>query len=145
MGLSGSWMLFTGLLGAWLSAFSYSKSESSGHKYKLLFHKFWSLLQFSCGFIGWNYFCWMRRLYKLASFGWSQISIRMWFKPTNSVNGYGNYRCSLHRNRWPKAVIYTDTIQWLIFGLVFIGIPIAYHAVGGYDIKATLDPNIYLN
>jgi SSS family solute:Na+ symporter len=46
-----------------------------------------------------------------------------------------------------KAVIYTDTIQWLIliFGLVFIGIPIAYHAVGGYDaIKATLDPNIYL-
>jgi SSS family solute:Na+ symporter len=29
----------------------------------------------------------------------------------------------------------------LISGLVFIGIPIAYHAVGGYDaIKTTLDP-----
>jgi SSS family solute:Na+ symporter len=42
-----------------------------------------------------------------------------------------------------KAVIYTDTIQWLILigGLVFIGIPVAYNAVGGYDaIKATLDP-----
>jgi SSS family solute:Na+ symporter len=42
-----------------------------------------------------------------------------------------------------KAVIYTDTIQWLILigGLVFIGIPIAYNAVGGYDvIKATLAP-----
>jgi SSS family solute:Na+ symporter len=41
-----------------------------------------------------------------------------------------------------KAVIYTDTIQWLILigGLVFIGIPVAYNA-GGYDaIKATLDP-----
>jgi SSS family solute:Na+ symporter len=40
-----------------------------------------------------------------------------------------------------KAVIYTDTIQWLILigGLVFI--PVAYNAVGGYDaIKATLDP-----
>jgi SSS family solute:Na+ symporter len=39
--------------------------------------------------------------------------------------------------------IYTDTIQWLILigGLVFIGIPVAYNAVGGYDaIKATLDP-----
>jgi SSS family solute:Na+ symporter len=42
-----------------------------------------------------------------------------------------------------KAVIYTDTIQWLVLigGLVFIGIPVAYHAVGGYDvIKATLAP-----
>ena len=42
-----------------------------------------------------------------------------------------------------KAVIYTDTIQWLvlIFGLVFIGIPIAYNAVGGYEvIKETLAP-----
>jgi SSS family solute:Na+ symporter len=31
-----------------------------------------------------------------------------------------------------KAVIYTDTIQWLILigGLVFIGIPVAYNAVG---------------
>jgi SSS family solute:Na+ symporter len=30
-----------------------------------------------------------------------------------------------------KAVIYTDTIQWLILigGLVFIGIPVAYNAV----------------
>jgi SSS family solute:Na+ symporter len=41
-----------------------------------------------------------------------------------------------------KAVIYTDTIQWLILiGVSFIGIPIAYNAVGGYDvIKATLAP-----
>jgi SSS family solute:Na+ symporter len=33
--------------------------------------------------------------------------------------------------------------QWLILigGLVFIGIPVAYNAVGGYDaIKATLRP-----
>ncbi len=42
-----------------------------------------------------------------------------------------------------KAVIYTDTIQWLVLigGLVFIGIPIAYTAVGGYEaIKTTLAP-----
>jgi SSS family solute:Na+ symporter len=41
-----------------------------------------------------------------------------------------------------KAVIYTDTIQWLILigGLVFIEF-LAYNAVGGYDaIKTTLDP-----
>ena len=42
-----------------------------------------------------------------------------------------------------KAVIYTDTVQWLIlmFGLIFIGLPIAYQAVGGIEvIKETIAP-----
>jgi SSS family solute:Na+ symporter len=42
-----------------------------------------------------------------------------------------------------KAVIYTDTVQWIILmsGLVFIGIPISYYAIGGIDtIKTTLGP-----
>jgi SSS family solute:Na+ symporter len=35
MGISGSWMLFTGLLGAWLSAvFLIPKVSELGHKYK---------------------------------------------------------------------------------------------------------------
>jgi SSS family solute:Na+ symporter len=45
-----------------------------------------------------------------------------------------------------KAVIYTDTIQWLILisGLVFIGIPIAYHAVGVMmPLKQHLTQNTY--
>jgi SSS family solute:Na+ symporter len=40
-----------------------------------------------------------------------------------------------------KAVIYTDTIQWIILmsGLIFIGIPLGYNAIGGMtEIKATL-------
>ncbi|MEZ4691939.1 MAG: hypothetical protein R3A12_18000 [Ignavibacteria bacterium] len=34
-----------------------------------------------------------------------------------------------------KAVIYTDTVQWIILmvGLVFVGIPISYFAIGGWD------------
>jgi solute:Na+ symporter, SSS family len=34
-----------------------------------------------------------------------------------------------------KAVIYTDTIQWIILmmGFIFIGLPIAYFQVGGWD------------
>jgi solute:Na+ symporter, SSS family len=42
-----------------------------------------------------------------------------------------------------KAVIYTDTVQWIILmaGLIFIGIPMGYHAIGGYDaIVQTLPP-----
>jgi SSS family solute:Na+ symporter len=44
-----------------------------------------------------------------------------------------------------KAVIYTDTIQWaiLMIGLVFIGLPIAYNEIGGYEaIKATVKPEM---
>ncbi|MFT5922392.1 MAG: SSS family solute:Na+ symporter [Flavobacteriales bacterium] len=34
-----------------------------------------------------------------------------------------------------KAVIYTDTIQWLILmiGLIFIGLPIAFYEIGGWE------------
>lgn len=40
-----------------------------------------------------------------------------------------------------KAVIYTDVVQWIILlaGLILIGIPLGYHAIGGMDvIRATL-------
>jgi SSS family solute:Na+ symporter len=42
-----------------------------------------------------------------------------------------------------KAVIYTDTVQWIILmgGLIFIGIPLGYNAVGGMEsIRETLQP-----
>ena len=44
-----------------------------------------------------------------------------------------------------KAVIYTDTIQWLILmgGLIFIGLPMGYAAIGGYDgIVASVGPEL---
>jgi len=44
-----------------------------------------------------------------------------------------------------KAVIYTDTIQWtiLMLGLTFVGIPIAYNAIGGMEaIRATVQPEM---
>jgi SSS family solute:Na+ symporter len=45
-----------------------------------------------------------------------------------------------------KAVIYTDTIQWaiLLIGLTFVGIPIAYYAVGGWSsLQSTLPPEMF--
>ncbi|HRW62884.1 MAG TPA: sodium:solute symporter family protein, partial [Bacteroidales bacterium] len=45
-----------------------------------------------------------------------------------------------------KAVIYTDTIQWIILmgGLIFIGIPVSYYAIGGIDvIKITLGDEFF--
>ncbi|MEX2352373.1 MAG: sodium:solute symporter family protein, partial [Balneolaceae bacterium] len=44
-----------------------------------------------------------------------------------------------------KAVIYTDTIQWtiLMLGLIFVGIPISYSAIGGIEgIRETVQPEM---
>jgi hypothetical protein len=65
MGISGSWMLFTGLLGAWLSAvFLIPKVSELGHKYKfLLSANLWSFLQRKSGAFSWYYFC--NRVYRI--------------------------------------------------------------------------------
>jgi SSS family solute:Na+ symporter len=46
-----------------------------------------------------------------------------------------------------KAVIYTDTVQWIILmgGLIFIGIPMSYFAVGGYDAIVATVPASFLS
>jgi len=39
-----------------------------------------------------------------------------------------------------KAVIYTDTVQWIILlcGLIFIGIPIGYYEIGGWEVISSV-------
>jgi SSS family solute:Na+ symporter len=46
-----------------------------------------------------------------------------------------------------KAVIFTDTFQWglLIVGLTFVGIPVAYTAVGGFEAIQTTLPGEFLS
>ncbi|MFT7352000.1 MAG: SSS family solute:Na+ symporter [Flavobacterium sp.] len=149
MGISGSWMLFTGLIGAWLSAvFLIPKVSKLGHQYKFftfpqIFNHFYNgkvaLLAGIISAIGYIGFTSSQVLAgaKLASatidgleMQWALVIMGAIAVIYTAVGGL-------------KAVIYTDTIQWiiLIVGLVFIGIPIAYNAVGGYDvIKATLAP-----
>ncbi len=149
MGISGSWMLFTGLIGAWLSAvFLIPKVSKLGHQHKFftfpqIFNHFYNskvaLLAGIISAIGYVGFTSSQVLAgaKLASatidgldLQWALIVMGTIAVVYTAVGGL-------------KAVIYTDTIQWIILiaGLVFIGIPIAYHAVGGYDvIKATLAP-----
>jgi SSS family solute:Na+ symporter len=149
MGLSGSWMLFTGLIGAWLSAvFLIPKVSKLGHQHKFftfpqIFNHFYNtkvaLLAGIISAIGYVGFTSSQVLAgaKLASatidgldLQWALVVMGVIAVVYTAVGGL-------------KAVIYTDTIQWIILiaGLVFIGIPIAYNAVGGYDaIKATLAP-----
>ncbi|PKQ63829.1 sodium:solute symporter [Labilibaculum filiforme] len=149
LGLSGSWMLFTGLIGAWLSAVvlipivSKLSVKHQFFTFPQLFEHFYNgkvaLIAGIISAIGYIGFTSSQLLAgaKLASatfveidFTWALIIMGVIAVVYTGIGGM-------------KAVIYTDTIQWIILmsGLVFVGIPISYYAIGGIEtIKATLGP-----
>lgn len=147
MGLSGSWMLFTGLLGAWLSAvFLIPKAGKLSKRLKLytfpqLFEFFYSprvaLLAGIISAIGYIGFTSSQLLAgaKLASATFEGLDM------TSALIFMGVIAVAYTAMGGLKAVIYTDVIQWIILlaGLILIGIPLGYHAIGGMEaIRATL-------
>lgn len=151
MGLSGSWMLFTGLIGAWLSAvFLIPKVNRLSKQINLLtfpqlfeylFNPKVALLAGFISAIGYIGFTSSQLLAgaKLASATFTALSL------TQALIIMGIIAVVYTVAGGLKAVIYTDTVQWIILmaGLVFIGIPMGYYAVGGYEsIKATVQPEM---
>lgn len=149
IGLSGSWMLFTGLIGAWLSAyFLIPQVFKYREKYLLytfpqLFEKIFSpkvaLVATLISAVGYLGFTAAQILagakLAVAAFPALDLSTAIWLMGLTAVvyTVFGGL----------KAVIYTDTFQWLLLmgGLIFIGIPMAYHQVGGWAaISETLAP-----
>jgi len=141
MGLSGSWMLFTGLIGAWLSAvLLIPKVYKQGKKHNLL--TFPQMLKENYGatvalvagvisFIGYLGFTSSQLLAgaKLAIGTFPQLDL------LHALYIMGAVAMVYTVFGGIKAVIYTDTFQWaiLMIGLIFIGIPIAYFGLGGWD------------
>jgi SSS family solute:Na+ symporter len=147
MGLSGSWMLFTGLVGAWLSAvFLIPKVSKLAARLKLftfpqLFEHYYgsrvALLAGMISAVGYIGFTSSQLLAgaKLASASFQGLEMN------TALIIMGVIAVSYTVMGGLKAVIYTDTVQWLVLmgGLVFIGIPLGYHAIGGMEaIRATL-------
>lgn len=142
MGISGSWMLFTGLLGAWLSAvLLIPKVYPVAKKHALLtfpeaLQHFYSgkvaLVAGLVSFIGYIGFTSSQILAgaKLAAATFPTISINQ------AVLAMGVIAVVYTVMGGIKAVIYTDTIQWIILlsGLIFIGIPISYFKLGGWAV-----------
>jgi SSS family solute:Na+ symporter len=141
MGLSGSWMLFTGLVGAWLSAvLLIPKVIERGHRLKLLtfpqllldtYGKKVALLAGIISFIGYLGFTSSQLLAgaKLAVGTFPELNLNSALLIMGVVAvGYTVFGGI-------KAVIYTDTFQWILLmgGLIFIGLPLSYFALGGYD------------
>src|SRR5690625_412395 len=141
IGLSGSWMLFTGLVGAWLAAvFLIPKVSKMGRDFNLftfpevlnqLFNKKVALIAGIISAIGYIGFTSSQLLAgaKLASASFEGLSIDLALIVMGIITVLYTVMGGL------KAVIYTDTIQWsiLLIGLIFIGITVAYFAVGGIE------------
>ena len=151
IGLSGSWMLFTGLIGAWLAAV-FLIPKIKGNKAFDKFHTFPQLFEYfynkpvaivagiisAIGYLGFTSSQILAGA-KLASGTFIELDLTyaLWIMGLVAViyTVMGGI----------KAVIYTDTVQWIILmgGLIFIGIPMAYNSVGGWaSIKETLAPEM---
>ncbi|MDR4988607.1 MAG: sodium:solute symporter family protein [Bacteroidales bacterium] len=150
MGLAGSWMLFTGLIGAWLSAVVLIPRVKQLEKTK----KFYTFPQFLGSFYNPRVALLAGLISAIGYLGFTSSQIL-----AGAILAEATFTPMLDRQTaliimgiivivytsmgGIKAVIYTDTIQWIILmsGLIFIGIPIAYYSVGGMaGIREVLPP-----
>ncbi|TSJ45668.1 sodium:solute symporter family protein [Fluviicola chungangensis] len=143
MGLSGSWMLFTGLIGAWVSAVVlipkvFHWQRAHGRHFLTLPQVFGFLYSKKVAFvaaiiciIGYSGFTSSQLLAgsKLSAAVLPSVDseIMLW------VMGFVVVFYTMLGGM--KAVIYTDTFQWviLLFGLMGVAIPIAWSTLGGYE------------
>ncbi|PKP28914.1 MAG: sodium:solute symporter [Bacteroidetes bacterium HGW-Bacteroidetes-18] len=153
MGISGSWMLFTGLIGAWLSAvFLIPKVSKLRNLHgfltfpEFLKHSYGTTVAMVAGiisFIGYLGFTSSQFLAgaKLAVGTFPSLELNQALLIMGGValvyTAFGGM----------KAVIYTDTFQWIILmvGLIFVGIPIAYNYLGGYEAIVSVLPDKYFS
>jgi len=142
IGIAGSWMLLTGLIGAWLSAvFLIPKVYPIARKYNLLsfpeaikyyFNKNVALVAGIISLIGYTGFSASQILagakLAVATFP-TTLDINM------AVLIMGVIAVTYTVFGGIKAVIYTDTVQWIILliGLVGIGIPLGFYFIGGWE------------
>ncbi|MCB9059130.1 MAG: sodium:solute symporter family protein [Calditrichae bacterium] len=158
MGLSGSWLLFSGLLGAWLAAvFTVPRlkkmdMEQGMYTYpdflERKFNKYVALVAAMISGIGYLGFTSAQILAgaKLAAGSFFQKVSFM--DPLNfSLYVMAGIILIYTVLGGIKAVIYTDTIQWIVLlsGLVFLGIPFAIYELGGWDAIQAQLPDGFLS
>lgn len=153
MGIAGSWMLFTGLIGAWLAAVllipkvsRLSKAHNFltfpqifGHYYNGYVALMAGIIS-AIGYIGFTSSQILAGA-KLASASFIGLDLN------TALLVMGIIAIVYTVMGGMKAVIYTDTIQWIILmsGMIFIGIPLGYMAIGGYDAIASTLPAEFLS
>ncbi len=140
MGIAGSWMLFTGLVGAWLSAvllIPRVKPNASQFRFltfpDLFGHHFGVREAVVAGIIS-----------AIGYLGFTSSQIVAGAKLASAAFPEADYALVLTLIGaivvgytvlgGLKAVVYTDTFQWIILmtGLIGVGIPVAYFSIGGW-------------
>ena len=149
MGISGSWLLFTGLIGAWRSAVLLvpKVSDMARREGLLSFPQFLeavydkrvAIIAGVISAIGYLGFTSSQILAgaKLASATFIDLSLNQALLVMGVIAVVYTVVGGL------KAVIYTDTIQWIVLlsGLIFIAIPVSYIKLGGFAvIRETVGP-----
>lgn len=157
MGLAGSWLLFTGLVGAWLTAvFIVPKIKAIDKQNGMLtfpdflrhhFNDRVALVAAIISGVGYLGFTGAQILAgaKLAA---GSVFSRISFMDPLSLSLYIMAGIILLYTVLGgiKAVIYTDTIQWIVLlsGLLLFGVPFAFIKVGGWEvIQAELPPQFF--
>lgn len=141
MGLSGSYLLLTGLIGAWMSAVllipkvkNLSTLENFrtfpqffGHYYNAKVALVAGIIS-AIGYLGFTSSQLLGGT-KLATAAFPEANTHTLLLLMGGIAVAYTVLGGL------KAVIYTDTVQWLLLlvGLIFIGLPLAYHSVGGWN------------
>jgi len=151
MGLSASWLLFTGLIGAWLAAvFLVPRVKALGdaHTHRsfpdFLAHHFGEptrLVAALVSAVGYAGFTGSQLLAggKLASAAFD-------FDLTTAVLVMSVVIVAYTALGGLQAVVYTDTVQWgiLFVGLIGLGIPLGYRAAGGLQgLRLALPPEYF--
>jgi solute:Na+ symporter, SSS family len=150
MGLSGSWMLFTGLLGAWLSATlliprikrhpAFDRALTFPQVFGHFFGPRTALVAGVISAIGYGFTsAQILAGAKLAHGTFPSLTL-----PT-ALLVMGGVTVGYTVLGGMKAVIYTDTIQWmvLLLGLTFVGVPVTYHAIGGWEgLRSSVRPEL---
>lgn len=153
IGLSGSWMLFTGIIGAWISAiFLIPIVYPLARKHNFLsfpeilnhfYNKKVAILAGVISLIGYIGFTSSQVLAgaKLAAATFPSITI------VDAVLLMGVIVIGYTVLGGLKAVIFTDTIQWIILmvGLIVVGIPLGFIKVGGWEAIRIYLPNDFLS
>ena len=143
MGLSGSWLLFTGLIGAWLSAvflipkvFEWQQKRGGyfltlPQVFNFLYNKKVALVAAIICIIGYTGFTSSQLLAgaKLSTAAFPAIDTQVMLWAMGAIAVFYTMLGGI------KAVIYTDTIQWMLLlgGLMLIAIPVTYIKLGGLE------------
>lgn len=153
MGLSGSWLLFTGLVGAWLAAvFTVPKLKkldmTSGYltypdflraKYGGKVAMFAAVIS-GIGYLGFTGGQILAGAKLAAGSVFSDLTA---FDPLSfSLFVIAAVILLYTVLGGIKAVIYTDTVQWIVLlgGLMFLGFPFAYYKLGGWEVISAALP-----